>query len=230
MLKIKNTEVYGLQQAVISSRNAMRLDLPEITEEEFNKSLGRARKLVEASNKSHNVKCHDNYLTTIVVQFDLVYTQYITKQIQRYHFFQYGSSSSLMHRITKMDFSKCCNKYVSRRTRDYMNDLVNEYHKIMDDGITDMDFILIDEDSQEEYVYHANTNDECLYCQFMRIISECPMGTELFVHASTNYKQLQTMYWQRKNHKLREDWGVFCDWIKSLPYSELITGDYGRDE
>jgi hypothetical protein len=37
-----------------------------------------------------------------------------------------------------------------------------------------------------------------------------------------NYEVLANMYRQRKNHKLSE-WHTFCDWIKTLPYSELIT-------
>jgi hypothetical protein len=50
------------------------------------------------------------------------------------------------------------------------------------------------------------------------------MGTELFVRVSTNYETLANIYNQRKDHKLKEDWGAFCDFIKSLPYSkELIT-------
>ena len=37
-----------------------------------------------------------------------------------------------------------------------------------------------------------------------------------------NYEVLAKMYRERKNHKL-DEWHVFCDWIKTLPYSELIT-------
>ena len=37
------------------------------------------------------------------------------------------------------------------------------------------------------------------------------------------------MYRSRKNHKL-DEWHVFCDWIKSLPYSELITGVFDEPE
>lgn len=39
-----------------------------------------------------------------------------------------------------------------------------------------------------------------------------------------NYEVLANMYKSRKNHKLRE-WREFCKWIKTLPYSELITGE-----
>lgn len=38
-----------------------------------------------------------------------------------------------------------------------------------------------------------------------------------------NYEVLVNIYNSRKNHKL-DEWHTFCDWIKTLPYSELITG------
>ena len=38
-----------------------------------------------------------------------------------------------------------------------------------------------------------------------------------------NYEVLAGIYPMRKNHKL-DEWHVFCDWIESLPYSEIITG------
>lgn len=37
-----------------------------------------------------------------------------------------------------------------------------------------------------------------------------------------NYEVLANIYKSRKNHKL-DEWHAFCDWIESLPYSELIT-------
>lgn len=38
-----------------------------------------------------------------------------------------------------------------------------------------------------------------------------------------NYEVLCNIYKSRKNHRL-DEWRDFCDWIKTLPYSELITG------
>lgn len=40
-----------------------------------------------------------------------------------------------------------------------------------------------------------------------------------------NYEVLANMYKSRKNHKL-DEWHDFCDWVKTLPYSELITGEF----
>jgi hypothetical protein len=72
----------------------------------------------------------------------------------------------------------------------------------------------------------AETKGDALYYAYMKCISDCPMGAELFVRVSTNYKQLQTMYWQRKDHKLKEDWGEFCKFVEQLPYAkELIIGE-----
>lgn len=50
----------------------------------------------------------------------------------------------------------------------------------------------------------------------------CPMGLILTARITTNYLQLKTMYFQRREHKLTE-WRRFCYWIESLPYYELIT-------
>lgn len=43
-----------------------------------------------------------------------------------------------------------------------------------------------------------------------------------------NYEVLANIYRSRKNHKL-DEWHVFCDWIKTLPYSELITGEFNEN-
>ena len=38
-----------------------------------------------------------------------------------------------------------------------------------------------------------------------------------------NYEVLANIYKSRRNHKL-DEWHALCDWIESLPCSELITG------
>ena len=221
MLEFSNVKVYDLRESIISCRNAMRLEAPDYnSEEEFNKGLDRAKKLVNASKNDNNVKCHDNFLTGIRVSFDMKYTQYISKQFQRYHWFDYVSSSSLMHRITKMDFSKCCNKYVSQASIDEVTKWVNVYNNILDNHIEEYVF-----DTGKEK-FHTYAYKDTIYTAFMLVISNCPMGTELFVRVSTNYKQLQTIYYQRKHHKLREDYNAFIDMVKSLPYAkELILSE-----
>lgn len=193
MTEISNLKVYDLEESVIACRNAMRLEQPEYTQEEFEKSLERAVKLAACGGGSG----HSNFRKGILVSFDLRYSQYLTKQLQRYNWVTYISSSSLMHKIMQMDFSKCCNKYVTTETVEQMQLLIDNYNRIPD------------------------------YENFMRVISNCPMGVELFVRVSTNYEQLATIYKQRKHHKLKEDWGAIIEMIENLPYfNKLIQIDY----
>lgn len=209
MVEISNVRVYDLKQSVIACRNAMRTEMPEYTEEEFEKSLPRAIKLVEAS-RNGVVKCHDNFLTGIRVSFDIKYPNYFTPELQRYHFLDIVTSSSKMHKLVKMDMDACFNEYVTDESKKQMKRLIAEYNEL-NDKMPPFDELR----EHETKVYKA----------FMRVVSNCPLGVELFMRCSTNYKQLQTIFHQRKNHKLKEDWGAFCDFIRGLPYAkEFITG------
>ena len=202
MLEISNVKVYDLRESIIASGNAMRIEPVPYSDEEFEKGLKRMKRLVHSS-LSTNVHCHDNALTGIRVSFDVKYPQYWSLEFQRYHFADIVTSSSKMHRLCKMDIAKACNKYVSNETIEQMENLVDRYNYAVEKGA-------------EEGVIYEN---------FMKMISNCPMGLELFMRVSTNYKQLQTIYNQRKNHRLKEDWGAFCKMIEELPYfEELIKG------
>ena len=187
MLQVKNVRVYDLKESIIACRNAMRTEPPEYTEEEFEKSLERAIKLANSPAGSG----HQTFLSGIRVSFDLVYPNYISPELQRYHWIDIVTSSSKMHRLAKMDMDKCFNEYVSEESKEQMKRLVDRY------------------------------NESKSYEDFMRLISNCPQGIELFMRVSTNYLQIRTIYRQRKNHKLQE-WHLFCDWIETLPYAEEL--------
>lgn len=229
MLECSNVRVYDLKESVIASRNAMRTTPPAYTDEEFEKSLPRAIKLVQASAKSPNVKCHDNFLVGIRVSFDVKYPQYWTPEFQRYHFADIVTSSSKMHRLLKMKIDESCNIYVTQKAIDNLQECIDEYNRIdamspdeiCAEGGNPMVFEMRDGSLKEAY-----NRGDALYYSFMKCVSNCVLGLELFMRVTTNYKQLQTIYWQRKDHKLKEDWGAFIDMIKSLPYSkEFITGE-----
>lgn len=220
MLNITNIRVYDLKESVIACRNAMRTTPPEYTEEEFEKSLERARKLVEASRRDPKVKCHDNFLTGIRVSFDIVYPQYISPELQRYHFIDIVTSSSKMHRLMKMNLNEACNKYVDKATMDACQWWIDKYNAFLEsDGAS------LNIEMRDGEILECRTRDEALYALRMKALSNCPLGLELFMRVSTNYKQLQTIYHQRVNHRLKEDWGVFCRFIEGLPCAEdFITG------
>lgn len=197
MLEITNWNVFDLKESVIACRNAMRITPAEYTEEEFNKSLPRAIALAKCGGGSG----HSSWRIGVRVSFDIKYPNYISPELQRYHFLDIVTSSSKMHRLVNMDMDACFNKYVTKKSKDQMKELIKEYNEAKD----------------------SNKSKEVVYRAFMRVISNCPQGIELFMRCTTNYEQLATIYKQRKHHKLKEDYGAFCKFIEELPYAkELI--------
>ena len=139
---------------------------------------------------------HSNFRKGIRVSFDVKYPGYFTPELQRYGFVDIITSSSKMHRLVKMDMDACFNKYVLPERKAHMKYLIEKY------------------------------NENPTYEMFMIVLSNCPLGVELFMRCSTNYEQLATIYRQRKHHKLKEDWveGFCNNFIKALPYAkELIV-------
>lgn len=141
---------------------------------------------------------HSNFRKGIRVSFDIKYPNYFSPELQRYAFVDIVTSSSKMHKLVSMDMDACFNKYVVAQSKELMKRLIAQYN-------------------------------ECKsYENFMRVLSNCPLGVELFMRCSTNYEQLATIYRQRKSHRLKEDWGAFCEMIENLPYAnELIICDNG---
>ena len=147
MLSVKNIKVYDLEESVIACRNAMRTEPAEYTKEEFEKSLERAIKLANSPSGSG----HQTFLSGIRVSFDLIYPNYISPELQRYHWIDIVCSSSKMHRLAKMNMDNCFNKYVTQESREQMKELVELY------------------------------NNAPTYENFMLLVSNCPQGIELFM-------------------------------------------------
>jgi len=200
MLKIFNVKVYGLNESAKASGYPMISgdipcydDIDELSEKEIKriKNLGNA---IPGSG-------HDCFLKGITVQFDITYPNYWSPQFQRYHFADIVSSTSKMHRITKMDLHKTCNKYVDDIVIENLQKWVDIYNSF----------------SEEETEITVNDNKYTKYEVFMKIISNAPLGLEQTMRVTTNYLQLKSIYNQRRHHKLKEDWGSFCDWCLTLP-------------
>lgn len=224
MTEIKDVKVYDLAECIIASGYAMRTEKYNYAEEKSNnldKYINRCKKLVKASINT-DVHCHDNFLTGIRVSFDIKYPQYLSPEMQRYHFYDIVTSMSKMHRILKLDIKKSCNKYVNQTAIDNVMKLIENYNAIRNDSIahsaeyySDAIFTGINGET-----YKINSREDALYVAWMQVIANCPLGLELWMRVSTNYKQLQTIYYQRRHHKLKEDWGAVIKMIEGLPYFE----------
>lgn len=148
-------------------------------------------KTVKALGSSGKGEGHDQFLTGITVQFDLTFTNKGWVEAERYRFLYFVSSQSTMHRITKFDLDEAYNEYVDPRMIVIMKELVAKYN----------------EDPTPE--------------NYLKVLYSNPAGFRLTARMTTNYRQLKTIYAQRKTHRLPE-WREFCAWIETLPYFKEI--------
>ena len=132
---------------------------------------------------------HDQWETGIIVQFDLRYTVKAWTEAERYTFLDFISSQSTMHRIAKFNLDEQYIQYTDPRMIEIMKELVAHYNETKD---------------PEDY---------------LRVLYSNPCGFQLVAGMTTNYRQLKTIYQQRKNHRLPE-WREFCAWIETLPKAQ----------
>lgn len=189
---VDNVEVYGLKQSIKRAKYPKSVDINVLNDELTNgiKALGNSKK----------GEGHDNFLNGIIVQFDLTFTIKAWTEEERYHFIDFISSQSTMHRIAKFDVEKQVISYVTQNTINEVNRLKN--------------------------IYNENPTDE----NYLTLLYNVPVGFKLTAGMTTNYRQLKTIYSQRKTHRLPE-WREFCAWIETLPmFKELCLGGEHIDE
>ena len=183
---VSNWEVYGLENSIKASKYPMAVDIEKCTDE----ITANVKKLAGCQPGTG----HDQFLTGIVVQFDLTFSLKAWTEAERYHFLDFVSSQSTMHRIAKFDPELQCNAYVDAEVIAILNRKIQRYE--MEPTINN----------------------------YLAILYNIPTGFQLTARMTTNYRQLKTIYHQRKNHRLPE-WREFCKWIETLPYAGwLITG------
>lgn len=117
---------------------------------------------------------HDQALSGIIVQFDLTLPVKVWTELQRYHFIDFVSSQSTMHRIAKFDLDSAYCDYTDVRIIGIMKELVQNY------------------------------NDDPTAENYLRVLYSNPCGFKLTARMTTNYRQLKTIWKQRHNHRLPE--------------------------
>jgi hypothetical protein len=69
--------------------------------------------------------------------------------------------------------------------------------------------------------YNENKTEE----NYLKVLYNIPSGFQLTARMTTNYRQLKTIYHQRRTHRLPE-WRRFCKWIEALPmFKELCLNE-----
>ena len=182
---VSNVQVYGLENSIRAAKFPMATDFENLSTEKS--------KSTDSLGKAKIGSGHDNFLNGIIVQFDLTFSNKAWVEMQRYHFIDFISSCSTMHRITKFDLKEACNEYVDERIIKILQENVDEYN-----------------------------NGEKTSEKYLEILYNIPSGFRMTAAMTTNYRQLKTIYHQRRNHRLPE-WREFCKWIETLPECEWIT-------
>lgn len=191
---ISNLNIFGLADSMWASGYPMSTEIGDIDEpsqsltyyclykydkDSQDKMIQNAAARAERLGRSPLGSGHDNYLNGCVAQFDLTFTVKAWTEAERYHFFDFVSSQSTMHRLQKMDVSESCIEYVDGRVTDVVEELVRKY------------------------------NENPTLENRLKMLYSCPTGLKLTARMTTNYRQLKTIYHQRKNHTLPE-WRRFC--------------------
>lgn len=157
---------------------------------------------------SSDIGCgEDNFLNGIRVAFDLTLSNKAWVEAERYHFFDFVSSQSTMHCALKFNLSKQCNSYVDKRIIDIVQEKIDKYNAMLE---------IIKRDGENETI-RAEMNE-----LYLDILYNIPSGFQLTARMTTNYRQLKTIYYQRKNHRLPE-WREFCKWMELLPMFDAIV-------
>lgn len=188
---VHNWKVFGLEDSVRASKYPYAVDVDDV-------AFGITDK-VRSLATSPKGSGHDQFLTGIIVQFDLTFSIKAWVEAQRYHFLDFVSSQSTMHRIERLDPLMQCNEYVDVTA-------ISTLHRLLE-------------------AYKADPTPE----NRLRLLYNVPVGFRLTARMTTNYRQLKTIYSQRKTHRLPE-WKEFCKWVEELPHSDFITGGTNGEE
>jgi len=205
MLKCERTSVMNIENAMRGARNPMNSwdKSDSYYDEDGNYQLGPndmnlARRLRLAGSD------HRKFIRQIFVSVDITAPLYWWKEYDTYKVATVANSTSTMHKIHSKEFS----------IEDFSHDhLTEEGLESLKRTVEDLERIRL------RFLEEKNKED------WYSIIQLLPSSYQQMRTCTMNYESLINMYFSRKSHKL-EEWHIFCDWIKTLPYAkELILAE-----
>lgn len=185
---------------------------------------------------------HRKFMRMITVYVDITAPLYWWKEFDTYKVGTVANSCSTMHKITEKEFTLedfSCEHLLWIDPSDEKVDLVLENLTVDCSGSKDESsvyspFGLLNvtiemlNKCRERYLVALKNEEETglpakdIWWQLIQLL---PSSYNQRRTVMLNYEVLANIYKSRKNHKL-DEWSVgFMEWIESLPYSELITGE-----
>ncbi len=212
MLKVERISVMNMENAIRGARNPMnswdRMD--SYYDEDGNYVLGECdlslgKKLAKAGSD------HRKFLRQIIVSMDITAPLYWWKEFDTYKVGTVANSCSTMHKLASRDLTLddfSCEHLFDKKAVSKRSFSPKMLLKITIDTINEY---------RREYVEKPNKD---LWWQMIQLL---PSSYNQKRTVMLNYEVLAKIYAERENHKL-DEWNLFREWIKTLEYSDLITG------
>ena len=243
MLKIENTEVVGFEAAIRGMRNPMnswdksdsgwdahippiilrnQVDWEQWAEQykavqysdEYTYDIGPNDRdlMVRLRNAGTD---HRKFMRMIVVYLDINAPLYWWKEFDTYRVGVEKNSCSTMHKIHEKEFT--FDDFSHEKLINSACMEIREQHI----RISPIQALATTIECLNSYRdLYLQTKDKKYWWQMIQLL---PSSYNQKRTVMLNYEVLANMYKSRCNHKL-DEWHTFCDWIETLPYSELITG------
>lgn len=229
MLKIENTEVMGWEHAIRGMRNPK--NSWEKTDSYPAVDCGKCGKIeregicTKDDRDCTGFECfelgpndlklmttlrnagtdHRKFMRMITVYLDITAPLYWWKEFDTYKVGTIANSCSTMHKIAAKEFT--------------LEDFSHEH--LQEDSVAVLETVIHTLNVHRDWFNNEVLDDPKI--DWWQMIQLLPSSYNQKRTVMLNYEVLANIYKSRRHHKL-DEWHTLCDWIESLPYSELITG------
>ena len=228
MIKIENTKVVGWEEAIRGMRNPMNswgksdsvyrtywgdIDGHKCFDSEgFSIGLNDHDLMMRLRDAGTD---HRKFMRMITVYMDITAPLYWWKEYDTYKVGTVANSCSTMHKIAAKEFT--FDDFSHEKLISSVCMEIQEQHI----RISPMQALGTTIECLNSYRdLYLQTKDKKYWWQMIQLL---PSSYNQRRTVMLNYEVLANMYKSRKNHKL-DEWRTFCEYIKTFPYSELITG------
>ena len=230
MIKIENTEVLGWEHVIRGMRNPMnsweKSDSIFVGDGEYHDICGNSGPYngtvtdtetffemgdndLDLMTRLRNAGTdHRKFMRMITVYLDITAPLYWWKEFDTYKVGTVANSCSTMHKIHTKEFTleDFSTEHLYPEVREAFENTIIKYLN----------------EARKTYNFLSDTpSKKDAWWQMIQLL---PTSYNQKRTVMLNYEVLANIYKSRRNHKL-DEWHTFCDWIESLPYSELITGN-----
>ena len=238
MIKIEHTDTYGWEHAIRGMRN------PKNSWDKSDSGICYKEVACHSCNENRN-NCdynleydgfvigdndldlmrrlcaagsdHRKFMRMIIVYCDITAPLYWWKEFDTYKVGTVANSCSTMHKIQAKEFND--DDFSQERLITSEKPLIEGGDRVEPPNGTWLMHRTIQTLNQYRELY-LETKDKKYWWQMIQLL---PSSYNQKRTVLLNYEVLTNMYNSRRHHKL-DEWHDFCDWIKSLRHSELITG------